>query len=109
MCPSPGKIQVNKPASGARSTDNSTCLDNTSTPKNPIVNRGRRDHRIVRTDILFRKPFFRGQPLCLRGDLYLEGNRSVMLGGIHPVDPEGGVIERPSVFTRMEGEFSTAP
>ena len=64
------------------------------------------DHRIVRTDILFRKPFFRGQPLCLRGDLYLDGGRSVMLGGIHPVDPEGGIIERPSVFTRMEGEFS---
>lgn len=67
------------------------------------------DHRIVRTDILFRKPFFRGQPLCLRGDLYLDGDRSVMLGGIHPVDPEGGIVERPSVFTRMEGEFSTVP
>ena len=66
-------------------------------------------HRIVRTDILFRKPFFQGQPLCLRGDLYLDGNRSVMLGGIHPVDPEGGIVERPSVFTRMEGEFSTGP
>ncbi len=28
-----------------------------------------------------------------------------MLGGVHPMDPEGGVVDTPSVFTRMEGAF----
>lgn len=63
------------------------------------------NHRTVRTEILFRKPFFRGEPMAMRGQLYVKERHTVMLGGIYPAEPEGGPPPRPSVFARMEGQF----
>jgi hypothetical protein len=60
-------------------------------------------HRIARMAVLFRKPFFSGDAHALRGRLFLDGARTLMLGGVHRVEPEGGLDPRPSVATRMEG------
>jgi len=64
------------------------------------------EHRIDRTSIIFRKPFFSGAAHGLRGRLFISENRTVMLGGIHALDPEGGFDERVAVGVRMEGSFS---
>lgn len=65
-------------------------------------------HRIARTDILFRRPSFMGESHAVRGQLYVDGNRTVFLGGVYRVLPDGNVDAKPSVFTRMEGELSPA-
>lgn len=71
-------------------------------------------HRIGKLSILFRKPFFKGDPHAMQGRLFTEAavaaegakdGRTMMLGGIHRFDPEGGIDPRPSVAARIEGEF----
>jgi hypothetical protein len=62
-------------------------------------------HRIARMEILFRKPFFMGDAHGLRGRLFTSGRRTLLLGGLHRVEPEGGLEPRPAVFARMEGEL----
>lgn len=74
-------------------------------------------HRIGKLSILFRKPFFKGDPHAMQGRLFTEAaeaaegakstikGRTMMLGGIHRFDPEGGIDPRPSVTARIEGEF----
>jgi hypothetical protein len=65
-------------------------------------------HRIARTSILFRKPSFMGDPHALRGALYTDDHHTLMLGGVHRVEPEGGLDPQPSVFARMEGVIEPA-
>jgi hypothetical protein len=65
-------------------------------------------HRIARSSLLFRKPFFMGDPFAIRGRLYVDDHHTLLLGGIHSLEPEGGLHPRPSVFARMEGEIGPA-
>jgi len=65
-------------------------------------------HRIERMSILFRKPFFLGEPHALRARLYTDDHRTLLLGGVHRLEPEGGLDPRPSVFARIEGQVSPA-
>jgi len=65
-------------------------------------------HRIARTDILFRKPFFLGDAHAIRARLFSDGRHTLLLGGLHRVEPEGGLEPRPSVCARMEGELEEA-
>lgn len=62
-------------------------------------------HRIGRMQILFRKPFFMGDACGVRGRLYTDDHRTLLLAGIHHVEPEGGLEPRPAVFARLEGEI----
>ena len=61
------------------------------------------DHRVERTEILFRKPAFMGDVHEIRGDLYTNGERTLFLGGFYAVDADGRADTRPSVFARMTG------
>lgn len=61
------------------------------------------EHRVVRAAYLFRKPFFMGQPYGLQGNLWRDGERTLFTGGVHGLEANGEMAEKPSVFTRMEG------
>lgn len=60
-------------------------------------------HRIQKFGILFRKPFFPGEPYAVRGRLLLDGVRTLMQGGYHRMDSAGKVDDRPSVVCRADG------
>ncbi len=62
-------------------------------------------HLIRRAELIFRKPFFPGDPFGLRGRLWLKGNQTLMVGTIHALDGEGNFSERPSVAARYQGEI----
>lgn len=61
-------------------------------------------HFVHRAELLFRKPFFPGDPFGLRGRLWVKGGRTLMVGSIHGLDAEGNFTERPHVAARYEGE-----
>ena len=61
------------------------------------------EHRVERTDILFRKPAFMGDVHEMRGDLYTRGDQTLFLGGFYAVDADGRADARPSIFARMTG------
>jgi len=65
-------------------------------------------HRIERMTILFRKPFFKGEAHAVRGRLFTTDQHTLLVGGIHRVEPEGGIDARPAVFARLEGRFDPA-
>jgi hypothetical protein len=65
-------------------------------------------HRIAQMRVLFRKPFFAGEAHAFRGRLFTDDHRTLLLGGVHRLEPEGGLDPLPSVFARMEGEISPA-
>lgn len=65
-------------------------------------------HRVSRMSILFRRPFFAGDPCGVRGELYTDDHRTLLLGGVHRAEPEGGLDPRPSVFARVEGAIDPA-
>ena len=65
-------------------------------------------HHIARTDILFRKPSFMGEAHGARGRLFVAGERTVFLGGVHRVQADGTLDPRPSVFARMHGKLNPA-
>ncbi len=62
-------------------------------------------HRIDRAAILFRRPFFAGEPHGIRAHLHVEDHRTLLCGAFHRVEPEGGLHAKPSVFIRMSGEL----
>lgn len=62
-------------------------------------------HFIRRAELLFRKPFFPGDPFGPRGRLWVKGRRTLMVGSIHGLDAEGNFSERPHVAARYEGEL----
>jgi hypothetical protein len=64
------------------------------------------EHRVERTDILFRKPAFMGDVHEMRGDLYTRGEQTLFLGGFYAIDADGRAEARPSVFARMTGTLS---
>jgi hypothetical protein len=60
-------------------------------------------HRIAKSHLLFRKPFFPGDLYALRGKLWTQGRQTLLVGSFHQAGPEGQVDARPSVAVRMEG------
>ncbi len=63
------------------------------------------EHRVERTDILFRKPSFMGDVVVMRGDLYTNGEQTLLLAGFYSVDNDGEVNSRPNVFARISGRM----
>jgi hypothetical protein len=66
-------------------------------------------HRIARTELIFRKPFFPGDLYRIRGRIWLNGGKTLLVGAFHKAAAEGQVDERPSVAVRMEGEVDSPP
>ena len=60
-------------------------------------------HRTAVADFHFRKPSFQGDAHVIRAQLWVSGNRTLMLGGFHLVSPSGEVDTRATVFGRLEG------
>jgi hypothetical protein len=60
-------------------------------------------HRIARTELLFRKPFFAGELVRIQGPLLVNGARTLLIGGFHRLDAKGVPEARPSAAVRMEG------
>jgi hypothetical protein len=60
-------------------------------------------HRIARTQLLFRKPFFAGDLVRIQGPLLIHGSRTLLVGGYHRMGADGSVEARPSAAVRMEG------
>jgi hypothetical protein len=60
-------------------------------------------HRIARAELLFRKPFFAGDLVRIQGPLYVNGSRTLLIGGYHRLDAAGVPDARPSAAVRMEG------
>jgi hypothetical protein len=65
-------------------------------------------HRIAISHLLFRKPFFPGDLYALRGRLWTQGQRTLLVGSFHQAGAEGQVDARPSVAVRMEGVIEPA-
>lgn len=62
-------------------------------------------HRVERMDIIFRKPSFMGDVIEMRGDLYSNGEQTLLLAGFYSVGTDGQADPRPSVFARISGRM----
>lgn len=60
-------------------------------------------HRSTAAKLLFRKPFFPGDAFATRGRLFVKGDTTVFLGGVHRLDSQGRAEEQPGVVARFEG------
>ncbi|MFL5350900.1 MAG: hypothetical protein ACJ8AT_39535 [Hyalangium sp.] len=64
-------------------------------------------HQISRVQLLLKRPFMAGDAYELQGRLFKQGEKTLLLGGVFPVLPEG-TARRASVVARLEGGC-TAP
>jgi hypothetical protein len=62
-------------------------------------------HFIRHAALIFRKPFFPGEPYGLRGRLWVSGRRTLLVGTFHNMDPEGRMADGANIAARYEGEL----
>jgi hypothetical protein len=62
-------------------------------------------HRVEGMDIIFRKPSFMGDVSVMRGDLYINGDQTLLLAGFYGVDADGQVDPQAAVFARIAGRL----
>ena len=63
------------------------------------------DHRVSAARLLFRKPFFPGQVYGTSGRLFVKGNETLFIGGVHQASPEGKLEDKPNIVARFQGEI----
>jgi hypothetical protein len=59
-------------------------------------------HQMTRAQLLLKRPFMPGDAYELRGRVFKQGEKTLLLGGVLPVVPEG-TGRRASVVARLEG------
>lgn len=62
-------------------------------------------HHVDRCHMIFRKPFFPGNPYAVDGKLYVQGGQTVLTVGIFAARPDGTPTGTPAVFARLAGSI----
>jgi hypothetical protein len=60
-------------------------------------------HHVDRCHMIFRKPFFPGNPYTVVGQLYVQDQQTVLTVGIHAAQPDGAPMGSPAVYARLAG------